>query len=152
MANLSKLQLIQNQACRIILQAGKYTSIIDMHRSLKLNLLHDRRNIHMALECHKSIYFQGQSSLAHFYVPIMPLNTNIRTRLLETKGMTVPRTRTLVGSKAYSVRGPNFWNSLRCDLRLIDSYNSFRSVISSSAETMFENHPTLFVWYPYPVM
>ncbi len=142
LCNLSKLQLIQNQACRTILQAGKYTSVIDMHRSLKLNLLHDRRNVHMALECHKSIYFQGHSSLAHFYVPIMPVNTNIRTRLMETKGMTVPRTRTNVGSRAYSVRGPKFWNSLKCEHRLIESFTTFKTTISNSAETMFENHPT----------
>ena len=93
----------------------------------------------MALQCQKSIYFEGQSSLAHFYVPINQVHTNIQTRQTESNCMVVPHTRTAVGSKAFSVRGPSFWNSLLRDLRLNESFNSFKSIISKSAETMFEN-------------
>ncbi len=142
LGNLSKLQLLQNQACRTILLAGRYTSVKDMHCSLKLEMLNDRRNVHMALECHKNIYFEGQASLAHFYIPVMEVHGGIRTRHADSKFMTVPRTRTATGAKAYSVRGPSFWNSLLKDLRIIESYTSFRSSISSCAKVMFENHPT----------
>ena len=142
MGNLSKLQLLQNQACRTILLAGIYMSVIDMHRSLKLELLNDRRNVHMALECHKNIYFEDQSSLAHFYVPVIDIQGGIRTRHSESKFMSVPRTRTAVGGKAYSVRGPNFWNSIVKEFRLIETFSEFKTSISSSALVMFENHPT----------
>ena len=63
LANLSKLQLIHNQACRTILLAGRYISVLDMHRTLKLQLLQDRRMVHMALECHKSIHFEGLDTM-----------------------------------------------------------------------------------------
>ena len=142
LCNLSKLQLIQNQACRTILLAGHYTSVIDMHRSLKFELLQDRRNVHMALECHKNIYFEGQASLAHFYIPVMEIQGNMRTRQAETKCMTVPRSRAAIGAKAYSIRGPSFWNSLNKNFRVIEYYSLFKSSISASAEVMFENHPT----------
>ena len=140
--NLSKLQLLQNQACRTILLAGRYTSVVDMHRSLKLELLQDRRNVHMALECHKNIYFENQSSLAHFYVPVVEVHGTIRTRHSDNKFMSVPRTKTVVGAKAYSVRGPNFWNSIVKELRIIESFSIFKSMVSDSATVMFENHPT----------
>ena len=116
--------------------------MLDMHRSLKIQLLHDGRNVHMALECHRNIYFEGQGSLAHFYVPIIKVHGNIRTRQTETKCMVVPRTRTAVGGKAYSVRGPSFWNNITKDLRLLESFSAFKSTIYSSEEAMFENHPT----------
>ena len=41
--NLAKLQLIQNNACRLILREGKRASVMEMHFELKLNTLSDRR-------------------------------------------------------------------------------------------------------------
>ncbi len=139
--NLNKLQLIQNSACRTILLANRYTSVMDMHRELKLSVLHMRRNYHMATECHRNIYFEGRACLGHFYVPVMRVNV-AQTRAEHRKVMHVPRTRTVCGSKAMSVRGPLFWNSIRLDLRLIECIKKFKFNISLSAESMFENHPT----------
>ena len=42
-ANLSKLQMIQNNACRIILQVDKDTRIHSMHQELQLMTLKERR-------------------------------------------------------------------------------------------------------------
>ena len=42
--------------------------------------------------------------------------------------LTVPRTRTLIGSRAFRVAGPVVWNSLPADLRSTDlSLSSFKS-------------------------
>ncbi len=112
-----------------------------MHSVLNLSLLHMRRNYHMAAECHRNIYFEGRASLGHFYVPILRPNV-AQTRSEHTKLMLVPRVRTVMGSKAMSVRGSKFWNSIRMDLRCIDKLDRFKREISESAMTMFENHPT----------
>ena len=49
-ANLAKLQVLQNTACRIILQADKDTRIDNMHRDLNLRTLKERRDYHMSVE------------------------------------------------------------------------------------------------------
>ena len=121
--------------------ANRYTSVLDMHTTLNLSTLHMRRNYHMAAECHRNIYFEGRASLGHFYVPIVRPDI-VHTRAEHSKMMYVPRVRTVAGSKAISVRGPQFWNSVRSDLRIIDKLDKFKSEISLSAMTMFENHPT----------
>ena len=87
------------------------------------------------------IYFDNQASLGHYYTPVVRI-TGARTRLLNQMQMNVPRVKTAAGNKAYSVRGPKFWNSLKVELRLLESFNLFKSKISSSARNMFENHPT----------
>ena len=139
--NLNKLQLIQNSACRTILLANRYTSVVDMHNELKLTTLYIRRNLHMASECHRHIYFEGRASLGHFYVPVLRHDT-VQTRAEQSNRMFVPRTRTVAGDKAMSVRGPRFWNSLRDDLRAVSCNNLFKCRISESAHAMFENYPT----------
>ncbi len=139
--NLSKLQLIQNTACRTILMAPGETPIVELHSHCNSLLLTDRRNVHMALECHKNIYFENQASLGHFYVPVVRV-TGAHTRLLNNMHMIVPRVKTAAGMKAYSVRGSKFWNSLKMEIRLLESFNLLKSRISVSAKDMFENHPT----------
>ena len=95
----------------------------------------------MASECHRNIHFEGRASLGHFYVPIIRHDT-AHTRSEHSNLMQVPRCRTVTGSKAMSVRGPKFWNSIRMDLRQIESLDAFKRRISASACNMFENHPT----------
>ena len=139
--SLNKLQLVQNSACRTILFANRYTSVIDMHTDLKIYLLYVRRNQHMASGCHRNIYFEDRASLGHFYVPIVRPNA-VQTRSEIGNCMQIPRVRTKLGEKAMSVRGPKFWNSIKRELRNIESLDAFKNAISDSATTMFENHPT----------
>ena len=54
-ANLSKLQKIQNVACRTILGVNKETSIKHMHRELELLTLQQRRQLHQAMECFANV-------------------------------------------------------------------------------------------------
>ena len=50
-ANLQKLQLVQNMACRIILKAGPRDHILDMQKESPY--LCDRGRLHLVSECHK---------------------------------------------------------------------------------------------------
>ena len=58
-----------------------------------------RRNLHLACECHRNIYFEGRASLGDFYIPIFSANF-AETRAQFDGTMVVPRTRTVAGSKA----------------------------------------------------
>jgi len=48
-----------------------------------------------------------------------------------TRSAVVRRTRTHIGQHAFSVSGPDVWNSLPTDIRLIDSQPSFRRALKT---------------------
>ena len=136
--NLQRLQYIQNCACRIILRADIYTSVTEMHQELKLPTLKQRRTIHMAIECHNNI-FNKASGLHNMFKTLDETRTR-RTRATDTNTMCVPNVRSMVGRKAFSYRGPRFWNNLSNEFRLIENKNSFKTHISK--ETCRDvNHP-----------
>ena len=69
-------------------------------------MLGDRRNIKMAVECHKHVY-QSDSSLSCFFKQ----KTSGRfTR--HSNNMIIDKTKTDFGCRAFSIRGPDFWNKL----------------------------------------
>ena len=49
-----------------------------------------------------------------------------RLRSSDTFTFAVPRTRTRLGDRSFAVAGPQIWNSLPADLRLVDNYARFR--------------------------
>ena len=132
------IQYIQNCAYRIIFRADIYTSVTVMHQELKLPTLRQRRTIHMAIECHNNIY-NKESGLYSMFKQLD--NTRVRrTRTTETNTMCIPRINSVVGRKAFSYRGPHFWNNLTSESRQIESKNSFKTHISK--ETCRNvNHP-----------
>ena len=87
------------------------------------------------------IYFEDRASLGHFYVPILRPNI-AQTRAEVGNCMVIPRVRTNIGWKAMSVIGPKFWNSIKKELRNIESLKAFKHATSVSATSMFENPPT----------
>ena len=52
-----------------------------------------------------------------------------RLRLSDTFTFAVPRTRTRLGDRSFAVVGPQIWNSLPADLRLVDNYARFRRLL-----------------------
>ena len=140
-ANLNRLQMLQNNACRTILLAPFDTHISDMHQDLSLLTLQNRRDLHMCVSCHKSIYFDGKSCLSGFYVPVTAV-TGRSTRAADTLVMKVPRMRTKLGQRAISYRGPKFWNSIPRELRIVENFTTFKRLISLRITNLFVNHPT----------
>ena len=126
--NLKKLQQIQNCACRIILRADNTTSTNILHRELSLPPLQQRRKIHMAMECHNNVY-NNEAGLHKFFTQI-DTNRVRSTRSENTKRVKVANVRSVVGRKAFSFRGPDFWNSVESDIRLIENKNGFKKHIS----------------------
>ena len=45
--NLSKLQTIQNNALRMILQKGKMSHVVEMHQTMQVETLFERRSFHL---------------------------------------------------------------------------------------------------------
>ncbi len=61
-ANLQKLQKLQNSACRTLLRTDRHVHITYMHQELKFLILSERRDLHMAAECYKHVH-KDESSL-----------------------------------------------------------------------------------------
>ena len=139
--NLHKLQLVQNSACRTLLLADMDMHIEDMHRDLGLPTLQQRRVLHLGYLRHKNIFFNGCASLAHFYVPVLPVAGRV-TRSVTKRSLVVPRRRSNVGKKGISVRGPIFSNSLPDDLSVVENFNSFKRQLKLRIVEIAQNHPT----------
>ncbi len=136
---LNKLQLLQNVCCRIILRENRYASIDEMHKELQIMKLVERRDYHLGQLCHKNIHYDGTASLAKFFVKLQQGRT---TRQTTANHMGVPKYRTVMGSKAISVRGPKYWNKLPNDLKIVVKLNPFSTALRSHVMESWDNHPT----------
>ena len=139
--SLNKLQLVQNMGCRTILLARRRTHIADMHKELNLMPLHNRREAHYSLLCHKNIYPEGSQSLTKYFIPARIVGGR-RTRGNTAKNMQVPNIKSEKGRCAFAYQGPTHWNSLSPKLKSIEKYNSFKTELLKSASAELDNHPT----------
>ena len=130
--------MIQNCACRIILKADRYASVTEMHTCLNLMTLQERRAVHMATECHRNIY--NREAGLHNVFQDVDENRVRATRSEHTCKMKVPDVKTVTGRKAFSYRGPCFWNGLDDDTRIIENKATFKNHINK-ALCRGVNHP-----------
>ena len=101
---LSKLQLVQNKACRLILRVHRLTSTDEMHQNLNLMRLEPRREFHLQCICHANIYHKEYACLSKFFEPV-GLNRRT-TRAANNKDMKVPNIRSTKGRMAFRYKGP----------------------------------------------
>ena len=116
--NLQKLQKIQNCACRIILRADKYASVKSLHQELQLPFLTHRRQIHFAIECFTGVH--NHESGLHYMFQKTDNERTRETRSSNKHQVKVENIRTMTGRKAFGFRGPNFWNKMEYDARVIE--------------------------------
>ncbi len=138
--NLDKLQIVQNMACRIILETGPRYHISDMHKELQLELQSDRRKHHLLSECHKNIHTDKVLPLQKYFI-LNKESTNRRTRRVCKFDVLVPRLRTSAGQKAFSYVGPSAWNKLKAELKEIVKLKNFKDKLKKSCNSL-DNHPT----------
>ncbi len=94
------------------------TEIDIIHNELNIPKLRERRLIHLAIDCNSSIH-NIEAGLNKFFRPID--ETRVRTtRITQTNVMNVENNRSVHVRRAYSFRGPNFWNSIDNNRLLIN--------------------------------
>ena len=119
--NLAKLQMIQNNACRLILREGNRASILSMYLELKLNTLCDRRLSRVSIymyKCMKGLILD-KNLLDMFET--LALQHGVDTRAQRRDDLVVVQTRTQMGDRAFSIFGSRIWNSLPENLRTSNS-------------------------------
>ncbi len=110
-ANKDKIQKVQNSALRCILKCDKRRSVVSMHNELQILTLSQRRELNKAVECFKQATI-AESSLHYMFIP------QARARAMrrgEKQKVNVPRINSELGRKAFSYRGPVFWNDIADD-------------------------------------
>ncbi len=133
--HLQRLQKLQNSACRTMLLCDKRTSIVEMHNSLELLTLKNRRHLHLSMDCHAHIN-NANSSLNKCF----KTRETRRTRAGGSK-MELPNLKSNIGRKAYSYRGPQHWISLPEETRKIESKPLFKKECIKNLMRDI-NHPT----------
>ncbi len=135
-ANQEKLQKVQNMAFRCILKCNKRTPIKRMHDELKILTLDQRRELNRAIQCYKEVN-EPSSGLNYMFVPVEIARS---TRRSNAKKVKVPRVDQECGRKAFSYRGPVFWNNLDTELKNKESKEAFRQAYIREL-LRDQNHP-----------
>ena len=142
-ANQSRLQRVQNSACKAILQVNREFHNHDAHVQLDLLPLHYCAELFLLTECHKSMYVTDTYCLEEFFVPILPV-TGCRTRFAVNHNVKVPHKRTKVGKNAFCYRGPHSWNRLDTWAKSIEDFNEFKRVILAEMSNRFRTCNNVF--------
>ena len=88
------------------------------------------------MDCFNNITNE-EAGLHHMY---NEMNRVRITRTSGTKTMEVPNIRSCVGRKAYSYKGPSFWNTLNAETRCIEEKEKFKQHINKIT-CLDVNHP-----------
>ena len=123
--NLARVQMIQNNACRLITRNGKYASVVGMHMELELRMLVDRRLFQVSVFMYKFIegHITDRNILDMFRTLEHQHGRN--TRAQARKDMIVPVCRTKMGERAFSIYGAKIWNSLLLETRESNTVETF---------------------------
>ena len=120
-SNIHKLQLVQNNAARLVLKQKKYCHITPHLADLHWLPVKSRIKYKILMMVFKCLHGEGPSYLTSLLEPHNPT----RSLRSSNKGMLkVPRTRRKWGDRAFSVAGPKLWNAL------IDEFDKVKNIKS----------------------
>jgi hypothetical protein len=129
---LKKLQSFQNAAARLVTSTQRFDNSTPMLRDLHWLPILNRITYKAPMLVYKYLHALAPSYLADFCRPVSSVSGLQHLRSADTGALVVPRTRTSVGSRSFSVCGPATRNSLSTELRLLKlSASSFARRLKS---------------------
>ena len=108
---VSKLELLQNYAGRIILKEPRSSSATTIRKTLGWSTLYSRRELHTAIQTFKSLNDMDPGYLAPLLTPSSSIH-NHHTRASTTDLLHLPRVSTNFGKKSFAFRAASTWNAL----------------------------------------
>jgi len=127
--NLNKLQRTQNFAARIVCNVGRRDApsrdlLVDLH------WLPVRRRIEykMSSMCYQAYRLHQPSYLSVHTTEYQPTR-QLRSSTHEL--LNVPRHKTVLGSRRFSVAAPKIWNSLPLSIRTAETFKHFKSLLKT---------------------
>jgi hypothetical protein len=122
---LKRLQLIQNNAGRLVTKTKKMDNITPILKRLHWLPVKYRIDYKMLLLCYKALNGAAPTyltALLHPYVPSRELRSSSKNLLVEP-----PARLKHYGERAFAVAAPKLWNSLPEALKCCDSVHSFKT-------------------------
>jgi hypothetical protein len=123
-SNILKLQRVQNSLARAITNTSKYEHITPVLKSLHWLPVQQRIRFKLGLIVYKTL---NSSQPQYLKSVLIPQTYHYSMRSSDCLCLVIPKSRTVLGERAFSVAGPSFWNSLPVSVRCAQSHVSFRS-------------------------
>ena len=122
-STIQKLQLVQNNAARIVLQAARRSDVNSLLQTLHWLPVEQRINYKLAV-----LTFKTQQSSPQYLGQHISLRTSVRnTRSSSVPLLCVPFRRTSFARRSGSTSAPLTWNSLPPAVLNCDSLSTFKS-------------------------
>ena len=121
---LQRLQVVQNNAARLILRKNRFDSAKPLLKILHWLPVQRRIDFKIALLVFKSI----QGMAPNYLNDLLSVKTcpRLLRSSLDTAKLQVPRTKTTAGDRAFSVYAPKLWNSLPAEIRELPTLPLFK--------------------------
>ncbi|XP_072044960.1 uncharacterized protein [Amphiura filiformis] len=126
---ISKLQRLQNSAARLVTGAKKRDHISQVIRDLHWLPIKKRIIFKLLLIIYKALNNAAPNYITELLKPYHPISS---LRSASRELLVVPKSRTKsFGDRAFSIAGPNLWNSLPMDIRKARSVEQFKSLLKT---------------------
>ena len=125
-STLAPLQRVQNAAARLVAGLGPRDHVTPALRILHWLPVAQRIQYKLCVLAHTAFYKYGPSYITEMLVPVSDLPGRSRLRSADSLKFDVPRVKSAVGSRAFSVSGPRTWNDLPQALRATSDRLAFK--------------------------
>jgi hypothetical protein len=126
-SSISRLQMVQNAAARLLMGSGKYEHISPILASLHWLPIRFRIDFKISLFTFKALNGLAPPYLAELLHPYTPARA---LRSADQLFLGVPKTkRKLRGDRAFAVVAPKIWNGLPLFIRQASSVSDFKSLL-----------------------
>ncbi len=138
-SSLSRLQLVQNAAARLLSGTRKYEPVIPILSALHWLLINYRMDFKILLFVYKALNNLAPQYLTDLLRPYTPSRT---LRSSDLCLLIVPRSWLKKrGDRAFATAGPKLWNSLPLHIRLAPSISAFKSALKTYLYSVAFNTP-----------
>ena len=127
-SKIHKLQLVQNNAARLVLKQKKYCHITPHLADLHWLPVKSRIEYKILMMVFKCLHGEGPSYLTSLLEPHNPTRS---LRSSDKDMLRVPRTRRKWGDRAFSVAGPKLWNVLTDKVKNSKSLDCFKKELKT---------------------
>ncbi len=129
-ADTDMLQRLQNMACRAILKVDMFAHITDMHESLDLATLYQRRCQHICNSMHDFLHGKGPPECINLFKYIHKVHP-VQTRSAMGDLLYITHTRLKTTERDFAVEGPKVWNQVPLAIRMVQSHDQFKKLIKT---------------------
>jgi hypothetical protein len=130
-SSLAPLQRVIHAAARFVANIGPRDHITEVMKQLHWLPIQQRITYKLCTLMHASVNNIAPDYITNILLPVSEVSGRSQLRSASNGLFVVPRTRTSIGSRAFSVAGPAAWNALPQPLRDIKSTDSFKNQLKT---------------------